>query len=138
MQYTNNIEKEKYNDLYQKLNNSQNIIKRLHNENIKLRRSISPILRNNDIDNHKNESNSNLIKKINILTKEKIFLKNQLESVKMSNITPNSDFNVNLPFTKDFDLNNVMSLENEIEKLKTKVNSLEKKIELLDKRCKIF
>ena len=115
----------KYNKLMDNFNNSQNLLKKLKYENIKLRGG--SLESNYRYTNNNNEPNKNIIAKLNYLIKENKILKNKLN---------NSDFNLHLnptPKNSDSDTKNI-SLQKKIELFKKKISSTEKK--LLDEQKK--
>ena len=112
----------KYSELYSKLNDNQNLIKKLEEENMILK-SNSPSFINKSIiltDQEKN-SNKTLIVKLNNLMKENSILKKNIESLKYSNPSA-SDFNYSISQKKISNLIANQSLEKEVEFLRKKLS----------------
>ena len=86
LQDEKNLDNNKYNELLKNYKNSQLIIQKLQEENIKLRKNITPLLKNRDI--NINDDNKDLINKINFLSKENNILKNSINSLNATNSTP--------------------------------------------------
>ena len=129
LQDEKNLDNNKYNELLKNYKNCQLIIKKLQEENIKLKKNITPLLKNNI-----NDDNKDLINKINILSKENNILKNRIKSLNVNNLTPKNELNYNIPSKKNSELLNINSLEKEIKLFNNKINSIE--IKLLEEQKK--
>ena len=128
----NNI---KYNELYSKLNDSQNKIKKLEEENLILKSSTTSLV-NKSISFKDQEKNANKILtiKLNNLIKENSILKKNIESLKYSNPVSVSDFNYRNSQQKNDYLITNQPLEKEVELLRKQLSDeMNKNKELLNK-----
>ena len=128
----NNI---KYNELYSKLNDSQNKIKKLEEENLILKSSTTSLV-NKSISFKDQEKNANktLTIKLNNLIKENSILKKNIESLKYSNPVSLSDFNYRNSQQKNGYLIANQPLEKEVELLRKQLSDeMNKNKELLNK-----
>ena len=128
----NNI---KYNELYSKLNDSQNKIKKLEEENLILKSSTTSLV-NKSISFKDQEKNANKILtiKLNNLIKENSILKKNIESLKYSNPVSLSDFNYRNSQQKNGYLIANQPLEKEVELLRKQLSDeMNKNKELLNK-----
>ena len=128
----NNI---KYNELYSKLNDSQNKIKKLEEENLILKSSTTSLV-NKSISFKDQEKNANktLTIKLNNLIKENSILKKNIESLKYSNPVSVSDFNYRNSQQKNGYLIANQPLEKEVELLRKQLSDeMNKNKELLNK-----
>ena len=128
----NNI---KYNELYSKLNDSQNKIKKLEEENLILKSSTTSLV-NKSISFKDQEKNANktLTIKLNNLIKENSILKKNIESLKYSNPVSVSDFNYRNSQQKNDYLITNQPLEKEVELLRKQLSDeMNKNKELLNK-----
>ena len=128
----NNI---KYNELYSKLNDSQNKIKKLEEENLILKSSTTSLV-NKSISFKDQEKNANktLTIKLNNLIKENSILKKNIESLKYSNPVSLSDFNYRNSQQKNDYLITNQPLEKEVELLRKQLSDeMNKNKELLNK-----
>ena len=114
----------KYNQLLNNYNSSQNLLKKLQDENNQLKLNRYSTSSNNDA---KNTDQDNLSNKIKYLMKENNILKNQLDSLNKFNLTTKSDINFSLA-NKDENLNNIEYFKKQIELFKKKISSLDKKL----------
>ena len=116
----NNI---KYNELYSKLNDNQNTIKKLEEENMILKSNTSSLV-NKPITLKDQEKNStkNLTIKINNLIKENNILKKNIESLKFSNPKCISEANYNVSQRKSSNLIANQPLEKEVELLRKQLS----------------
>ena len=125
----------KYNELYSKLNDSQNKIKKLEEENLILKSSTTSLV-NKSISFKDQEKNANktLTIKLNNLIKENSILKKNIESLKYSNPVSLSDFNYRNSQQKNGYLIANQPLEKEVELLRKQLSDeMNKNKELLNK-----
>ena len=125
----------KYNELYSKLNDSQNKIKKLEEENLILKSSTTSLV-NKSISFKDQEKNANktLTIKLNNLIKENSILKKNIESLKYSNPVSVSDFNYRNSQQKNDYLITNQPLEKEVELLRKQLSDeMNKNKELLNK-----
>ena len=125
----------KYNELYSKLNDSQNKIKKLEEENLILKSSTTSLV-NKSISFKDQEKNANKILtiKLNNLIKENSILKKNIESLKYSNPVSVSDFNYRNSQQKNDYLITNQPLEKEVELLRKQLSDeMNKNKELLNK-----
>ena len=125
----------KYNELYSKLNDSQNKIKKLEEENLILKSSTTSLV-NKSISFKDQEKNANktLSIKLNNLIKENSILKKNIESLKYSNPVSVSDFNYRNSQQKNDYLITNQPLEKEVELLRKQLSDeMNKNKELLNK-----
>ena len=125
----------KYNELYSKLNDSQNKIKKLEEENLILKSSTTSLV-NKSISFKDQEKNANKILtiKLNNLIKENSILKKNIESLKYSNPVSVSDFNYRNSQQKNGYLIANQPLEKEVELLRKQLSDeMNKNKELLNK-----
>ena len=125
----------KYNELYSKLNDSQNKIKKLEEENLILKSSTTSLV-NKSISFKDQEKNANktLTIKLNNLIKENSILKKNIESLKYSNPVSVSDFNYRNSQQKNGYLIANQPLEKEVELLRKQLSDeMNKNKELLNK-----
>ena len=132
------LNNKKYIQLLNNFNSSQNLLKKLTEENNQLRNNAS-FIKNNNINN--NDLNQNLYDKMNKIIKENDLLKNKLESLKKTISIPKSYINLNINNNanlshSEYNLNNTNkeSLKKNVELLKKKVTYLE--IQLSDEQKK--
>lgn len=124
----------KYNELFSKLNDNQNKIKKLEEENMILKSS-PPSYANKSLTLKDQEkiANKTLTIKLNNLMKENSILKKNIESLKYSNPISVSDFNYSISKINNSNLNSNQPLEKEVELLKKQLSGeMNKNKELLN------